>query len=200
MYINPEVWFLPLRWRDNSVQLCPPRPEAGENTPMANLSFATGGMVVAVAANAAARAHAKTAATRCDIRARYCDERDDSWRLWKGGGGEEQGVREGRRGEESGVGRLGVGKVAVAPFARGTQQRRASLPAAGLTAHGFNTPPGQDTVNVDGDIAGAAGVRFSDDGNHIVGRRGGDGGMETIGDSRFGAGESAQEVEVIIVL
>eukprot|EP00903_Cladosiphon_okamuranus_P011651 g10959.t1 len=29
MYVNPEVWILPLRWRENTVQFSPPSPEPG---------------------------------------------------------------------------------------------------------------------------------------------------------------------------
>lgn len=127
MYVNPEVWLLPLRWRENTVQFAPPEPEQPEknNEKLRNsnsgglggLGFATAVRLKRAAGLAAATARGRVAAAAAaggGAAVGGVGTGDDARRLFQVG----------RVGEA-----LGAGK-----------QRRASLPggfAAGAAALGL---------------------------------------------------------------
>lgn len=115
MYVNPEVWLLPLRWRENTVQLFPPTAEPERHierntiigTPApAGLGFASVAKLKNAAGAVAASARSKAAATT-GMREGATTVANDDWRLWQprggsGGGSGGDGVANHRRATISG--------------------------------------------------------------------------------------------------
>ena len=187
MYVNPEVWMLPLRWGEKAVQFFPPNPEpepkgdenenhqGGARGELGGLGFATAVRLKRAAALAASTARRKVASAAAGANgggtagggsiAEISETGIDAWRLFQAG---------------STGGEKGAGK----------KHRRASLPggfsAAGAAALGFeaNYSQQQDRHQQGEGVANRAG------GGEGVLRPGEDGG----GDG--GILESAAEIEV----
>lgn len=106
MYVNPEVWVLPLRWSEKAVQLSPPQPEPeprqyenGDNFGGGNrLGFATAVNIKTAGAVAQATAGGRAAPVAVDRRSARTEETivdaaggnrvgDGTWRLFQAGGG-----------------------------------------------------------------------------------------------------------------
>ncbi|CAM9473756.1 unnamed protein product, partial [Scytosiphon promiscuus] len=125
MYVNPEMWVLPLRWVEKAVQLSPPPPEPetrqdedGESGRGNRLGFAAVANIKTAGAVAAATARRRAAPVAVDrtgtrgagmvVNATGGNRpADDAWRLFQAGG--------------------------ISMGARTVDHRRASLPG-GLTA------------------------------------------------------------------
>ncbi len=189
MYVNPEVWMLPMRWGEKAVQFFPPNPEpepqeeedsenarGGIHGELGGLGFATAVRLKRAAALAASSARRKVAAAAGAGGAAgggaIADDGEtgvDAWRLFEpGGAGGEKGA--------------------------GKRSRRASLPggfSAGGAALGFEVlRPHQE------------GQRRKEQGEDAANRGGSGGGVLRPGDDGGGGGdgggmlESAAEIEV----
>lgn len=190
MYVNPEVWLLPLRWVENTVQFFPPSPEPepdrteeGNDTinGLGGLGFATAVKLKRAAAVAATTARGRVAANA----------------------GESAGSNTGK-GAAAALGGVGVGDSAWRLFQAGgagagkgdVVNRRASLPG-GLAAGAapLSLGPGLDLLQpyqqqqqqheygVEGHLVSGVGGGVA-----AVGRRG--------DDDHNGMLESAAEMEV----
>lgn len=178
MYVTPEVWILPLRWRENTVQFSPPNPEPEPQEErnekphngksgggLGGLGFASTVRLKRAAGLAAATARGRvTAAAAAGGGATVGGngEGDDTWRLFQAGR-----VGEGR----------GAGK-----------HRRASLPGgftAGAAALGLDILRSheQQRHEIAAGVVGGAGG-----GAAMAGQRD--------DDDRVGMQESAAEIEV----
>ena len=170
MYVNPEVWILPLRWREKTVQLSPPSPEPepqeseelqrGERAAgLAGLGFATTVRLKRAAGLAAATAREKVTAAA-------------------GGWGEGSAPNGGGTEDDNTWRPFHAGRVGGAGGAGAGRHRRASLPggfATGAAALGL-------------EILRAQGQQRQESKGGVVDGVG--------GDDRGGVQESAAEIEV----
>lgn len=202
MYVNPEVWILPLRWREKTVQFSPPPLNSqgiegegksnGGGSGLARLGFASMVSVATSAAAVAAAAREKVAAARARGQGKGGASAavdgtavDEAWRLWQSRGAAESGgsgiacnIVEGVRGAGT-PGSLGGDR----------QHRRASLPAAGTVGSALVV----DAIQRQNGATAGGGVRRSGTGRGAGGRL--EDAVEAGGDG-IGMAESAAEIEV----
>lgn len=207
MYVNPEVWILPLRWREKTVQFFPPplnsQEVKGEKTESnggtsgpARLGFASAVRVATSAAAAAAAAKTKVAGAGVRGPGKggasavvHGTAVDEAWRLWQARGAAEGGGSGGVYAVED------VGGVGTSGSLGGDRHhRRASLPVAGTAGSALLV----DVIRRQHGAAAGEGGRRSVARSGAAGRmeewepkdavEAGEGGVEMI--------ESAAEIEV----
>lgn len=141
MYVNPEVWILPLRWRENTVQFSPPSPDPEEeNQELFNpkggglglgLGFASTVRLKRAAGLAAAtargRVNSAAAAGRGGVATGGTE--DDTWRVFQAGR-VEAGAGAGKHRRASLPGGLATGAAALGLKILRSQEQQQQRPEA----------------------------------------------------------------------